>query len=150
MKTEKWFKEIILNTGNDNKIIFLRLIVGSIFIIEGIMKYMYLEVYGPSFFNEIGFKYAFFWAYFTGAFEISCGSLILAGFLTRVASIPLLIIMITAFLRTKVSLLFDRGFWTFAHEYRIDFSLTILLVLLLYYGGGRWSVDSKFSRSGNS
>jgi putative oxidoreductase len=150
MKTESWFKEKILSTGNDNKIIFLRIIVGSIFIIEGILKYLYLEVYGPTFFNEIGFRNAFFWAYFTGAFEISCGLLVLAGFFIRIASIPLLIIMITAFIRTKLPLLFDRGFWTFAHEYRIDFSLTILLILLVYYGGGRWSFDFKISNSGNS
>jgi putative oxidoreductase len=150
MKTANWFKAKILSTENDNKIIFLRLIVGSIFIIEGILKYLYLEVYGPTFFNEIGFSNAFFWAYFTGAFEISCGLLVLTGFLTRVASIPLIIIMITAFMRTKLPLLFDRGFWTFAHEYRVDFAVTILLILLLIYGGGRWSFDSKILKSGNS
>ena len=62
MKKESRLTKLILSTDNDNKIIFLRSIVGLIFIIEGILKYLYLEAYGPSFFNEIGFNYAFFWA----------------------------------------------------------------------------------------
>jgi uncharacterized membrane protein YphA (DoxX/SURF4 family) len=143
MKTASSVRTQILNTGNDNKIIFIRLIVGLIFIIEGILKYLFLEVYGPSFFNEIGFNHAFFWAYFTGTFEILCGVLVLFGLLTRLASIPLLIIMIVAFITTKFPLITEKGFWTFAHEYRIDFSLTILLTMLIIYGGGKWSLDLK-------
>jgi len=135
--------KLILSTENENKIIYLRSIVGLIFITEGILKYLYLEVYGPSFFNEIGFRYAFFWAYFTGAFEISCGLLVLIGLFTRIASIPLLIIMIIALITTKLPLLVNRGFWTFAHEYRLEFALTVLLVLLIKYGGGKWSADLK-------
>jgi uncharacterized membrane protein YphA (DoxX/SURF4 family) len=149
MKKESSIKTQILNTGDDSKIIFIRLIVGLVFIIEGILKYLFLEVYGPSYFNEIGFSHAFFWAYFTGAFEILCGILILFGLLTRLASIPLLTIMIVAFITTKLPLLATKGFWTFAHEYRIDFSLTILLILLIIYGGGKWSVDLKILHSQN-
>jgi putative oxidoreductase len=147
MKEGSRIKTQILNTGNDNKVIFIRLIVGLIFIVEGILKYLFLKVYGPSYFNEIGFNHAFFWAYFTGAFEILCGILILIGLLTRLASIPLLTIMIVAFITTKLPLLTEKGFWTFAHAYRIDFSLTILLILLIAYGGGKWSVDLKISQS---
>jgi len=147
MKTAKSIKTQILDTDADKKVIFLRLIVGLIFISEGIQKYLYLEAVGPAFFNEIGFRNAFFWAYFTGAFEILCGILILLGLFTRLASIPLLIIMITAFITTKFPLLTTKGFWTFAHEYRIDFSLTVLLILLIIYGSGKWSVDLKLLQS---
>lgn len=140
----------LLNTGDDRKTIFIRLIVGLVFISEGIQKYLFLEVLGPAFFQGIGFRHAFFWAYFTGAFEISCGILILFGLVTRLASIPLLIIMITAFITTKLPLLATKGFWTFAHEYNIDFALTILLILLFVYGGGKWSFDSRVLKSTNS
>ena len=150
MKTVNSIRTQILNTDIDKKTIFLRLIAGLIFISEGIQKYLYLEVVGPAFFNEIGFRHAFFWAYFTGAFEILCGILILSGLLTRLASIPLLIIMITAFITTKFPLLTTKGFWTFAHEYRTDFSLTVLLILLIIYGGGKWSVDLKLLQSQKS
>jgi uncharacterized membrane protein YphA (DoxX/SURF4 family) len=150
MKTERSIKTKILNTGNDNKAIFVRLIVGLIFISEGIQKYLFLGVFGPGYFAEIGFSHSFFWAYFTGAFEIFCGILILFGFLTRLASIPLLIVMITAFVTTKLPLLTTKGFMTFAHEYSTDFSLTLLLILLIIYGGGNRSVDYRILQSDNS
>ena len=147
MKTAGNIKMNILNTGSDSKIIFVRVIVGLIFISEGIQKYVVITMLGPEFFSGIGFRNPVFWAYFTGAFEMSCGLLILVGFLTRVASVPLLIIMMVAFVTTKLSLLTTHGFLTFAHEYRIDFSLTILLVLLMIYGGGKWSFDLKILKS---
>jgi putative oxidoreductase len=144
MKTGS-FKSLVLNTANDNKIVFIRAIVGLVFISEGIQKYLFLQFHGPNLFQEIGFAHAFFWAYFTGAFEIICGFLVLVGLLTRLASIPLLIIMITAFITTKLPLVATRGFWSFSHEYSIDFSLTLLLIVLLISGGGRWSVDASFA-----
>ena len=141
MKTRRSIKSQILNTGDDNKIIVLRLIVGLIFIAEGIQKYLFLQILGPGRFQDIGFTHAYFWAFFTGAFEIFCGILILFGLLTRIASIPLLIIMITALLTTKLPLLNTKGLWTFLHEYNTDFALTMLLILLIIYGSGKWSVD---------
>lgn len=143
MKTENSIMTQILNTEDDSKIIIIRLIVGLIFIIEGVLKYKMVQWLGPGRFTEIGFSDAFFWAYFTGAIEIICGLLILAGLFTRLASVPLLIIMITAFITTKLPVLSTEGFWIFSHEYSIDFSLTLLLILLIIYGGGKWSLDLK-------
>ncbi len=149
MKTENIFKTKVLNTENDSKIIFIRLIVGLIFFSEGIQKYLIVSVLGPDYFKEIGFIHPMFWTYFTGAFEMFCGILILFGLLTRLASIPLLTIMITAFITTKLPLVSTRGFLTFAHEYNTDFSLTVLLILLIIYGGGKWSVDLRILQSSN-
>jgi uncharacterized membrane protein YphA (DoxX/SURF4 family) len=149
MKTENSIMTKILYTENDSKIFFFRLLVGIIFISEGIQKFLFWDVLGPGRFAEIGFNHAMFWAYFTGAFEILGGLLILAGFLTRLASIPLLIIMITALITTKLLLLINRGFWTFMHEYRTDFALTVLLILLILYGGGKWSLDYKIFQNDN-
>ena len=149
MKTESSIKAQILNTGNDNKIIIVRMIVGLIFISEGIQKYLVVSMLGPSFFKEIGFSNPAFWAHFTGTFEIFCGILILFGLLTRLASIPLLTIMITALITSKLPLLATRGFWTFLHDYSTDFSLTMLLILLIIYGGGKWSADLKILLSEN-
>jgi putative oxidoreductase len=149
MKTESSIKTRILNTENDNKIIFIRLIVGLIFFSEGIQKYLVVEMLGPAFFKEIGFGHPMFWAYLTGAFEMFCGILILFGLLTRLASIPLLTIMITALITTKLPLLATQGVWTFLHDYSTDFSLTLLLILLIIYGGGKWSVDLKILLSKN-
>jgi putative oxidoreductase len=150
MKTASSFKSQVLSTGDDRKTIFIRLITGLIFISEGIQKYLIVTMYGQLFFEHIGFSNPQFWVYFTGTFEILCGMLILFGLLTRLASIPLIIIMIFAFVKTQLPLLSTNGFWTFAHEYSTGFSLTMLLIVLLIYGGGKWSVDSKILLSKNS
>ena len=136
-------KNRILYTGSIPAII-PRLIVGLVFLSEGLQKFVYPELTGTGRFIKIGFSNPEFWANFTGAFEITCGILILLGLLTRFASIPLLIIMLVAFVKTKIPILTDKGFWAMAHEYRTDFAMTLLLIFLLYYGGGRFSLDRKY------
>jgi len=143
MKTNKVFNTYIFSTTNDNREIVVRLVVGLIFLTEGIQKYLFPELLGTGRFLKIGFTNPEFWAYFTGTFEIICGAFLLIGFLTRLMSIPLFIIMVVAFVTTKWPLLIEKGFWSFAHEYRTDFAMTLLLIYLLIYGGGRQSVDSK-------
>jgi uncharacterized membrane protein YphA (DoxX/SURF4 family) len=122
-------------------VLVARITVGLVFLTEGIQKYLFPETLGVGRFEKIGFSNPGFWAYFTGTFEIACGILVIAGFLTRLASIPLLIIMITAFITTKIPVLSLHGFWNFAHEYRTDFCMTMLLLFILYYGGGHFSAD---------
>lgn len=136
----------IIKTANIPTLL-CRLAVGLIFLSEGLQKYITPDVTGTGRFIKIGFSDPAFWAYFTGAFEIVCGILIVLGLLTRLAAIPLLIIMIVAFITTKVSILTDKGFWAFAHEYRTDFAMTLLLIYLLIYGGGNNSIDKKLTRS---
>lgn len=139
-------KNSILYTQSTPAII-PRLIVGLVFLSEGIQKFIYPESVGTGRFIKIGFSNPEFWANFTGAFEIICGLLILLGLLTRLASIPLLIIMLVALVKTKIPILMDKGFWSMAHEYRTDFAMTLLLIFLLRYGGGRFSLDRKYFSS---
>jgi len=127
--------------------ILLRIIAGFIFLSEGIQKFIRPEDVGAGRFAKIGFDNPAFWAHFTGSFEIGCGILILLGFLTRIAVIPLLVIMIVAFVTTKYPILLDKGFWSMAHEYRTDFAMTLLLIFLLIYGGGKHSLDLKIYNS---
>jgi uncharacterized membrane protein YphA (DoxX/SURF4 family) len=147
MNSAKSLKIKILATINDNRSIFIRLIVGLIFLSEGIQKYLFPELLGTGRFLKIGFSHPEFLAYFTGTFEILCGALILFGLLTRLASIPLLIVMSTAFIATKWPILIEKGFWLFAHEYRTDFAMTLLLLYLIIYGSGSWSIDSGIIKS---
>ena len=150
METKNGFRTIILPTANDNRNIIVRLIVGLIFLSEGIQKYLYPELVGTGRFVKIGFSDPAFWAYFTATFEIVCGVFILIGLFTRLVSIPLIIVMITAFVTTKWPILLEKGFWPMAHEYRTDFAMTLLLVYLLSYGSGRWSFDSKINKPFNT
>jgi uncharacterized membrane protein YphA (DoxX/SURF4 family) len=125
----------------------IRLIVGLIFLSEGIQKYLFPELLGTGRFMKIGFSDPAFWAYFTGTFEIICGTFVLFGLFIRIAAIPLLIIMMTAFVTTKWPIFLHKGFWVMAHEYRTDFAMTLLLIYLLFYGSGSYSINSRISKS---
>ena len=136
----------LFRTVDDNRALFVRLVVGLIFLTEGIQKYLFPNLLGTGRFLTIGFSNPSFWAYFTGTFEIICGTLIILGLISRLASVPLIIIMITAFITTKWPILMNKGFWPWAHEYRTDFAMTLLLIYLLIYGSGSWSLDSKIHK----
>lgn len=121
-----------------------RLIVGLVFLSEGLQKFITPETVGAGRFAKIGFAEPVFWANFTGEFEIICGTVLLFGLFTRLAAIPLLVVMCAAFIKTKIPILIDKGFWAMAHEYRTDFAMTLLLLFLLYFGGGNFSLDKKY------
>ncbi|HLP72307.1 MAG TPA: DoxX family protein [Bacteroidales bacterium] len=131
----------ILFTVNDYRSVIPRLIVGLIFLSEGIQKFLFPETVGAGRFGKIGFQNPDFTAAFVAVFEISCGILIVAGFLTRLAAIPLFIVMITAISTTKIPIFHEKGFWAMAHEARTDFAMTMLLIHLFIFGAGRPSLD---------
>lgn len=146
MKLNDCFFSFFFKNDGDNRTLLVRLVVGLIFLTEGIQKYLFPELLGTGRFLKIGFSDPAFWAYFTGAFEIVCGILIVLGLIIRLAVIPPFIIMMVAFVTTKWPLLMDKGFWPFAHEYRTDFAMTLLLVYLFLYGAGKWMNDTSIDK----
>lgn len=139
-------QSIVFKTVDDYRSIFPRLIVGLVFLSEGIQKFLFPELVGAGRFEKIGFTNPEFLAAFVASFEIICGVLLLIGFSVRVAAIPLLIIMITAIITTKIPILQDKGFWQMAHDSRTDFAMTILIIFLLIYGAGILSIDNLINR----
>lgn len=133
-------------TTTNTPTLLCRLAVGLIFLSEGIQKYILPDLTGTGRFIKIGFSHPAFWAYFTGSFEIVCGILVLIGLLTRLAAMPLLIIMLVSFITTKYPVLMEKGFWFMVHDYRTDFAMTLLLIFLLIYGGGKYSMDLKMQQ----
>ena len=123
----------------------IRLMVGIVFLSEGIQKYIFPALRGAGRFETIGLPSPEFLGYFVGGFEMLCGALIIIGFLTRYASIPLIIIMIVAISTTKISILLNNGFWKMMHESRTDFSMLAGSIFLLINGAGNWSFDRKLS-----
>ena len=116
--------------GEDGNIVFLP---------EGIQKLAYPDLLGAGRFAKIGIPLPDLMGPFVGVVEIICGSLIIIGLLTRLAAVPLVIIMIVAILSTKLPVLVGHdvgmfhlpadmkrfGFWSVMHESRAD--LTMLL-----------------------
>ncbi len=136
-------KKVLVSTWDVRSLIFIRLAVGLIFLTQGILKYIDPHM-GVLRFAKIGFPYPGITAHFVGTFEIACGSLILIGLLTRIASIPLLIVILTAIGSTKIPELSrpDQGFWFMVGDARTDFAMTMSLLFLISVGGGSWSLDA--------
>lgn len=131
----------LLQTSDDYRPLIPRIVVGLVFLSEGIQKFLFPDTVGAGRFAKIGFDNAESLAVFVATFEIVCGLLVLTGTLTRLAAIPLLTIMFTAIATTKIPILLEKGFWSMAHEARTDFAMTMLLIFLVTYGAGRLSTD---------
>ena len=121
--------------------LLIRLIVGGVFLSEGIQKFLFPEVLGAGRFMKIGIPSPELMAPFVGVVEIVCGVFLLAGLFTRLAAIPLIIDMLVAIVSTKIPMLLDKGFWAMAHEARTDWSMLLGCLFLLVAGAGRWSLD---------
>jgi putative oxidoreductase len=100
---------------------------------------------GVNRFTKIGFAHPYFTAHFVGAFGMICGVLALLGLFVRLAAIPLLIIICTAIVTTKIPELSrpGQGFWFMVSDARTEFSMLMSLLFLIIAGAGSWSVDSK-------
>jgi uncharacterized membrane protein YphA (DoxX/SURF4 family) len=72
--------------------------------------------------------------------------LVFLGLFTRLALVPLLIVISVAIVTTKLPLLADKGFWNMAHEARTDFAMLLSILFLLSVGAGAWSVDARLVR----
>ena len=119
--------------------------VGAVFLSEGIQKCLFPDQLGVGRFLKIGLPMPELLGSFVGTFEIVCGSLVLLGLLTRLAVVPLLVIMAVALATTKWPILLDQGFWSMAHEARTDWAMTLGSLFLLLVGGGPWSIDAWLS-----
>ena len=133
-----------LFTDTSKTTLLIRIMVGIVFLSEGIQKYLYPATLGVGRFETIGLPAPEFLAYFVGAFEIICGILVLIGLFTRFGAVPLFIIITVAILTTKIEILADKGFWAMMHEARTDFSMFLGSLFLLISGGGFWSLDLKW------
>jgi putative oxidoreductase len=139
--------------------VLVRLLVGLVvFFPEGIQKIAFPAILGAGRFARIGIPYPDLMGPFVGVVEIVCGALIVVGLLTRLAAIPLIIIMIVAIVSTKLPIWtgedfwifhlpkLDRyGFWSMAHEARADFTMLLGCLCLLIEGGGVCSIDAKLA-----
>jgi putative oxidoreductase len=151
----------ILRTGESGWTILVRLLVGLVvFVPEGIQKLIFADALGAGRFTKIGIPFPEIMGPFVGCVETVCGALIILGLLTRLAAIPLIIIMIVALVSTKLPILLGHdvgmfhlaadikrtGFWSTMHESRADLTMLLGCIYLLIVGAGRWSIDATLAR----
>lgn len=141
-----------------NAVILIRLLVGWVFVSEGIQKFIFADALGRGRFERIGIPAPHLMAPFVGLVEVVCGVMIVLGVMTRLATIPLFIDMAVAIVSTKIPILLGHnvwrfiapkppyGFWAMLHEARVDFSMVLGLLFILIVGPGRWSFDWSHKR----
>ena len=137
----------LLRTNAPRATILIRLLVGAVFLSEGIQKFLFPAALGVGRFVKIGIPAPQFFAPFVGVVEIVCGTLLIIGFITRLAAIPLLIDISVAIATTKIPMVARAGFWSTVHEARTDYCMLLGLVFLLLVGSGPLSIDARVRRS---
>ena len=149
----------LLNSPTDGPraTVLIRLMAGSVFLWEGILKFVYPNQ-GVGRFTKLGFPAPHFTATADGWLEIIGGLLLLTGFLTRLIVVPFMIEMLVAMASTKISLYLGTsplplppvppqiGFWAVLHEIRSEFAQLLTCAFLLLVGPGPWSIDALLAR----
>lgn len=138
----------VLGSSGQGANLIVRVLVGLVFVPEGLKKFLFPAQWGAGRFMRIGIPSPELLAHFVGGVEILVGLLLLAGFVTRPAAIPLLINMVVAIATTKLPLLWRAtavsskvGFWSMQSESRTDFAMLMGLAFLLVAGAGPISLD---------
>jgi uncharacterized membrane protein YphA (DoxX/SURF4 family) len=145
-----------MNTTAPAAVILIRIVVGGVFLPEGIQKFLFPNDLGVGRFVKIGIPAPQFTAPFVGVVEIVGGAPIILGLLTRLAAMLLIFDMCVALISTKLPILLGHGFWRFslsklpsygfwsmAHEARVDFAMVLGTIFLLIVGAGAWSLDTR-------
>ncbi len=150
--------EKIMTTRAPAAAVLVRAAVGWVFLSEGIQKFLFPEALGAGRMAKIGIPWPDVMGPFVGSVEILCGALVLAGLLTRLAAVPLVLTMVVALVSTKLPILLGQGFWGFslrnlpsygfwsmAHESRTDLAMLLGALFLLVVGAGPWSFDARIT-----
>lgn len=129
-------------------IILVRIIVGVVFLTEGILKFIQPGELGAGRFAHIGFPLPAFLAPFVAVVEIVSGLALIFGLYAGDAALALLIVILVAIVTTKIPILlghpFGRfepaklnhyGFFSFLHEARTDLCMLFGCVAILIDSG---------------
>ena|SRR5579872_5581245 len=134
--------------------ILIRLMTGTVFFWEGILKFVYPNQ-GVGRFTKLGIPMPDVMATVIAVLEIVGGLCIVFGYLTRFFSLLFICEMIVAILSTKISMFLGTsplplppvppqiGFWAVLHEVRSDYAQIMTSIFLLIVGPGPLSIDAK-------
>ena len=137
-------------------IVLIRVMAGTVFLWEGIMKFVFANQ-GVGRFTKLGFPAPHFTATADAWLEIIGGILLIAGWLTRVIAIPFIIEMLVAMASTKITMFLGTsplplppvppqiGFWAVLHEIRSEYAQLASCAFFLFAGPGPWSIDALLS-----
>jgi putative oxidoreductase len=137
--------------------ILIRMMAGTVFLWEGILKFVYANQ-GVGRFTKLGFPAPHFTATVDGWLEIIGGTLLVTGLFTRVIAVPFIIEMLVAMASTKIPMYLGTsplplppvppqvGFWAVLHEIRSEYAQLASCAFLFLAGPGPWSLDAVMAR----
>jgi putative oxidoreductase len=136
--------------------ILIRVIVGVVFLTEGILKFVRPGELGAGRFAHIGIPYPHLLAPCVGVVEIAGGAALIFNFFAGDAALLLLIVILTAIVTTKAPILLGHhvgpfgppkldsyGVLSFVHEARTDLAMLFGLVAILLDSGMRISLRGR-------
>ena len=128
----------------------IRIVVGIVFLTEGVLKFLYPAELGVGRFAHIGLPWPQVLAPVVGVLEIGAGAAVLVNVYAGDAAIVLLCIILTAIVSTKLPILIGHaigpfqgvkaehhGILGFIHEARTDLAMLFSLVAILIDSGVR-------------
>ena len=128
--------------------ILIRIVVGLVFLTEGILKFVRPDELGAGRFARIGLPFPHLLAPLVGAIEIIAGTAVALGFYAGDAALLLMVVILTALITTKLPVFLGRpmgpfalmkaphyGWLGFLHEARTDLSMLFGTVAVLIDSG---------------
>ncbi len=132
----------------DLPMILIRVMVGLVFLTEGVLKFMLPAELGYGRFAAIGLPYPHLLSPLVGGIEIVCGSAVLLNLFAGDAALLLLAVIVGALVTTKLPILLGHpvgpfalaklnhyGWMSFLHEARTDLCMVFGTVALLIENG---------------
>lgn len=136
--------------------ILIRIVVGIVFLTEGILKFMYPAELGAGRFAHIGLPFPHLLAPMVGGVEIAGGVALILNLYAGDAALLLLVVILTAITTSKIPILLGHhlgvfappkldhyGLLSFIHEARTDLAMLFGLVAILLDSGMKISLRGK-------
>jgi len=123
---------------------FIRVMLGVVFIMTGVMK-LTLPKFGAAWsvqLIEAGIPFYSFNYWFVPVFETLLGSVLLVGFYTRIGALMILPVMLVA-TYVHVTVPNPAAFPAQPQDPYIPIVIIIMALVVIIKGGGSWSLDSK-------
>jgi len=130
--------------------ILIRLVVGLVFVTEGLLKFLHPAELGAGRFAVIGIPFPDLLGPFVGGIEIAAGSAVALNLFAGDAALALLAVILTALVTTKLPVLLGHpmgqfslmklphyGILSFLHEARLDLAMLFALVAVVLDSGLR-------------
>lgn len=148
-------------SGAPKETLLLRLMAGSVFFWEGVMKFVFVSQ-GAGRFTKLGFPLPGATAHFVAVVEIAGGLLLAAGARSRAVGLVFVLEMIVAMLSTKITMFLgtsplplppsppQTGLWAVLHEVRSEYAQLICSLFVALCGPGPLSVDARRARKNAS